>query len=298
MMRTPLLTFAVAAFAFAADPVAKVESPVLGYIYDSKARAIRPISGIPGSASLDAALPSASKLANGFVSHSRQWLLAILLDGGVELVDLHSGVRTALEGAPNDSVGGSWSGDGSAFALLSGSGSIQVWTGAPDAPTLKFSHSAGSAAGIALADGGESVLYWSDAGLFAAAAGKDARQLVSEPVIAAAFRSGSSTAWAALTATQLLRSEMEPRGLTVAEPAAVAFVGDGILAAGKGAVERIADDASSNLVACDCTATVLERLAGTDVFRLTGLAGDNVAIYDGSSSEPAILYLPSDGGRQ
>jgi hypothetical protein len=294
-MRSILLTFATAALAFPADPVAKVESPVLGYIYDAKARAVRPITGIPGSASLESAMPSASKLANGFVSQNRQWLLAILLDGGVELVNLQSGVSTSVEGAPADAELGAWSADGTTFALWSRSGVLQVWTGAHDAPTAKYSHAVETAAGIALADRGESVLFWNDAGLFAAAEG-NVRQLVAEPVLAAAYRTDSSD-WAAVTSGQLLRSDTEPRALSVAGATAVAFLRDGLAVAAKGGVEVIGETASRT-IPCDCDATSLDRLAGSDVFRLTGLGSSNLAVYDGSSSEPAILYIPNEGGRQ
>src|ERR671912_481097 len=99
-MRTILLTFTAAAAVFAAEPSARLTEPVLGYVFDSTAKAVRPINGIPGAAALGSALPSASKLANGFVSHNREWLLAILLDGGVDVLNLRSGSTLALEGVP------------------------------------------------------------------------------------------------------------------------------------------------------------------------------------------------------
>ena len=157
-MRTILLTMTAAAAALASEPPAKLISPVLGYVFDSTAKAVRPITGIPGAASLEATVPNASKLANGFVSQNREWLLAVLLDGGAELVNLHSGATATLEGAPQDVAFGAWNADGTALTLWSRSGILQVWNGLPDAPVLKFSHQAESAAGIALADSGEAVL--------------------------------------------------------------------------------------------------------------------------------------------
>jgi hypothetical protein len=52
------------------------------------------------------------------------------------------------------------------------------------------------------------------------------------------------------------------------------------------------------MIECDCSATNIERLAGRDVFRLTGLDAPSIAIYDGDSDEPRIVYIPAEGGRQ
>ncbi|HYP04929.1 MAG TPA: hypothetical protein VER03_01735, partial [Bryobacteraceae bacterium] len=100
MMRTLLLTGAIAVAAVAADPAARLSSPLLGYVFDANAKAVRPITGIPGAASLEAPVPSASKLQIGFVSPNRQWLLAVLLEGGAGLLNLRTGETVALDGAP------------------------------------------------------------------------------------------------------------------------------------------------------------------------------------------------------
>jgi hypothetical protein len=119
---------------------------------------------------------------------------------------------------------------------------------------------------------------------------------VSEPVVAAAYGPGSNN-WAAVTGTQLLRSGAEPLGLSIDKAAAVTFADTAVLVAGQGGVQ-VVDGAAATTVACDCTATSLERLAGTNVFRLTGLTSEKLAIYDGSNGEPKISYLPNEGGRR
>jgi hypothetical protein len=293
-MKSILLTLAAVTAALATEPPSRVASPVLGYVFDSKVKGVRPITGIAGAASLDDALPNASKLANGFVSQNGEWLLAVLLDGGIELKNLRTGATSALEGAPEDVVLGAWSADDSALALWSRSGLLQVWSGLPEAPALKFTQQADSAAGIAIAGDGQSVLVWSDAGLFIADA-SGVRPLLSEPVIAASF--GGSSEWAAITKTQLLRSGAEPIVLAIERASAVAFTTTGLLVAGKGAVEAI-DGSTSTLLACECEATVLARLAGANTFRLTGLGAGKLAVYDGSGAEPKILYIPTEGDRQ
>ncbi|HYP05041.1 MAG TPA: hypothetical protein VER03_02305, partial [Bryobacteraceae bacterium] len=193
-----------------------------------------------------------------------------------------------------DAALGAWSSDGTSAALWSRAGVLQVWTGLPASPTLSFSQTAEAAAGIALADGGASALVWSDTGLLAVDA-NGIRALHTEPVSAAAYRAGSSD-WAAVTPTQLLRSTVEPRPLTVSGPGAVAFSQEAVLVAGKGAVEVIGESSAS--VPCECDGTSLEPLAGTNIFRLTDLQAPSLAVYDGSEAEPRILYIPSEGRRQ
>lgn len=295
-MRTILLTCTAAAMALATEPAARLSSPILGYVFDSTAKGVRPINGIPGAASLEAPLPSASKLATGFVSPNREWLLAVLLEGGAAVVNLRSGATTVLESAQADTTLGAWSSDGSSVVLWGRSGSIQVWTGLPGAPTLALSQTLEAIKGVAVADKGESALAWSDSGLFLAEAG-GLRQLTGEAVAGAAYRPGSLD-WAAVTGTQLIGSGVEPRALTVETPSAVAFAGAGLLVAGKGGVEAIDAAGSATIVPCECAATSLDRLAGADVFRLTGVGAPAIAVYDGNNADLRILYIPSEGGRQ
>ena len=59
-MRATLLTLSLAGLAIAGDP-ARVTSPVLGYVFDSASKSMRPIAGVPGAAAIEAAVPSASR---------------------------------------------------------------------------------------------------------------------------------------------------------------------------------------------------------------------------------------------
>jgi hypothetical protein len=292
-MRTILLTLSLAGLALAGDP-ARVTSPVLGYVFDSTSKSMRPIAGVPGAAAIEAAVPSASKIEIGFVSQNRRYLIASTLKG-IILTNLETSTSRELESAPSDVALAAWSADGTAVAFWSRSGEIQLWTGFPDSATFRFSTPAESPSGLAVADGGRYVLYWNETGLYNAD-GSAVRQLISEQVNSAAYRAGSDD-WAAITGSQLLRSNAEPLLLPVTKARSVAFTSKGVLIAGEKAIGVI-DDSGSRTMACDCDATATDRLAGTDVFRLTAFDAPSLAIYDGDSPESRILYVPTEGGRR
>jgi hypothetical protein len=268
---------------------------VLGYVFDPASKSVRPIAGVPGAAAIESALPSASTIEKGFVSQNRRYLVATTLDG-VALMNLETFATQQLEGAPSDVALAAWSADGTAVAFWSRSGEMQLWTGFPGSPSFRFSAAVDSPAGLAVGDGGRSVLFWNETGLYAAD-GNSVRQLVPEAVTSAAYHAGTND-WAAVTASQLLRSNAEALSLAVTKPKAVAFSSrGGVLIGGEKGIGLV-DDSGSRLVECDCDATVMERLAGTDVFRLTGLDSSSLAIYDGDSGEPRILYVPTEGARK
>ncbi len=292
-MRKTLLIFSAIA-GLAAEPPARLSAPVLGYVFDSSSKSIRPIAGIPGAAALEGAVTSASKLELGFVSQNRRYLLAVTLDG-VIVVDLATSRIAEVKDAITDVSSAAWSADSASFVLASRSGEMQVWTHANETPSLHFTGSADSVSGVVLSNGGDSALYWNESGLFLLES-SGSRQLVNEPVLGAALRDGT-TDWAAVTESQLLRSNAEPAALPVAKPTAVAFTTTGLIVAGERAV-GIVDRSGSRSLDCDCDGKSLERLSGRDVFRLTSLEAPSIAVYDGDSAEARVLYIPTEGGRR
>ena len=91
----------IASAAIAAEPSSpRLSTPVLGYIFDASSKSVRPIAGVPGAASVEGPLPSATKLEIGFVSQNRRHLLAGTLDG-VVLIDLTTNASVELDGAPS-----------------------------------------------------------------------------------------------------------------------------------------------------------------------------------------------------
>ena len=285
----------IASAAIAAEPPApRLSAPVLGYVFDASSKSVRPIAGVPGAASVEGPLPSATKLEIGFVSQNRRHLLAGTLDG-VVLIDLTTNASVELEGAPSDIALASWSSDSRSFALWTRSGALQVWTGFPDSPALKYSTAVESAAGVAVADGGELALFWNDGGLSFVDA-EQTRQVLSGHVAAAAFKPGTAE-WAAVVGSRLVRSNAEPAEIDVPNPSAMAFGGNNVLIAGEKAIAIIGAN-GSRVLSCDCTAKNIDRLAGRDVFQLIDPDARSIAIYDGDSDEPRIVYIPTEGSRQ
>jgi hypothetical protein len=285
----------IASAAIAAEPSSpRLSTPVLGYVFDASSKSVRPISGVPGAASVEGPLPSATKLDIGFVSQNRRHLLAGTLEG-IVLIDLTTNASVELEGAPSDMALGSWSSDSRSFALWTRSGALQVWTGFPDSPALEFSTAVESAAGVAIADGGHLASFWNEAGLSFVDAERTG-QVLSGHVTAAAFKPGT-TEWAAVVDSHLARSNAEPAEIDVPNPSAIAFSGNGVLIAGEKALAIIGAN-GSRVIGCDCTAKGVDRLAGRDVFRLIDPDARSIAIYDGDSDEPRIVYIPTEGGRQ
>src|SRR5688572_15754275 len=114
-MRKTLLVFSAIA-GLAAEPPARLSAPVLGYVFDSSSKSIRPIAGIPGAAALEGAVTSASKLELGFVSQNRRYLLAVTLDG-VIMVDLATSKIAEVKDAITDISLAGWSADSASFVL-------------------------------------------------------------------------------------------------------------------------------------------------------------------------------------
>src|SRR4051794_5329073 len=83
---------------------ATLTGPRLGYLFDTEEKTIRPLSGIPGAASLDSGISVASKLERAFISPNRKFALAQPREGGQILVitwgDGGSASANALDGSP------------------------------------------------------------------------------------------------------------------------------------------------------------------------------------------------------
>ena len=122
------------------------------------------------------------------------------------------------------------------------------------------------------------------------------RQVLSGHVAAAAFKPGTAE-WAAVVGSRLVRSNAEPAEIDVPNPSAMAFGGNNVLIAGEKAIAIIGAN-GSRVLSCDCTAKNIDRLAGRDVFQLIDPDARSIAIYDGDSDEPRIVYIPTEGSRQ
>ena len=225
-MRVTLLTLSLAGLAIAGDP-ARVTSPVLGYVFDSTSKSMRPIAGVPGAAAIEAAVPSASKIEIGFVSQNRRYLIASTLKGiilkprNIGLTGTRIGSQRCERSPP-----------GVLMERQSRSGAGQVsFSFGPVSPIryLSFQHLRILHPDLRSLTGGRSVLVPERTRLYTAD-GSAARQLISEQVNSAAYRAGSEY-WAASRARHA-RSNAEPLVLPVTKARSVAFTSKGVLIAG------------------------------------------------------------------
>src|SRR4051794_14999915 len=72
-----------------------ISAPVLGYVFDDTAKAIRKISGIPGAANLDAPVDLGSALQTAFVNSAGRLAIGVTKEGGVVAIRWSDAAATA-----------------------------------------------------------------------------------------------------------------------------------------------------------------------------------------------------------
>jgi hypothetical protein len=122
-MKTLLLFAACVGWAWAADE--RIESPVIGHIFDSKAGAIRSITGIPGSSQMTDALPfDGTQFHNVWIAPGRNYGLAARADGKLYRIDVPARSVTEIGATAPEHVW--WSPSGTSAALQYSSGEVRV----------------------------------------------------------------------------------------------------------------------------------------------------------------------------
>lgn len=114
-----------------------LSGPSLGFIYDAKAEAIRPIRGIPGSSIVGDPLALKYRITSAVVSPSQDYVLGSTARGGVRLFVVGSGAPSVMSllSAPPDRI--VLSPRGSAAGLFyAAAGSVTILTGLPQSPSV------------------------------------------------------------------------------------------------------------------------------------------------------------------
>jgi len=295
-----------------------VQTPVLGFLFDSLAHRIRPLQGVPGAALLSAPLDAGVEIAAAVLSPRQDYTL--ILSGDERAVELlrfrpNGLLRQAIDGVTAAPDGMYLSPSGSAAGLYyQTSGTVQIITGLPDAPVLArevgVAASGLNVSAIALSDDGQVLIAAVDdnpAILVSGADGSLTSVALGNRVQALAFRPHTQDAAAAAGNTLVLLPNItqSPQPVPVAGtqdgiagPTAVAFSNDGqrlfAANAGNGTV-TVSDLALGNTAAmdCGCHPTGLYRLTGEAVFRLTEMP-DPLLLFDGTTNPPRILFVPPD----
>jgi hypothetical protein len=298
--------FVMASAALAQTPGA-VEGPTLGLVFDADAAVVRPLLGVPGSASLGAPLDAMSGLRGVVASAQRGYALGIDASGSA-VVATAGGART-LPGAGVTRV--FVSPRGSAAAAYRGqAGVLDVLTGMPDAPrvarTVAFDT---PPADLAVSDDGAAVVALIRAGrgfeTISWREGDSTAQTIyhTRRVESLAFLPGSSTAVVAeANAVKLLSpafgAQPIAEGLSGVIAAAGSSDGSRVVIAMRSGKVAVVDRASSTRVSltCACVPNALAPLRGSAVFRLNSPGDGPLWLLDADGPEPRILFVATQAG--
>ncbi len=287
--------------------------PLLGFVYDGNLKAIRPILGVPGAATVGAPLDIGFAVAHAAAAAQLRFVLATSADDGrVRLARIPQSAPMVrlIEGAlvsPDRVV---LSPSARAALLYSQSAArLQVLTGLPDAPAVTEELAVdglGSAADLAVSDDGALVLFVTDSNsvwLFNANSGW--MQLSIPGVMAAVcFRpdGGDGLAVSRSGELYLIRAGGatsyygQIAGDQISNPVAVRLSRDGRRAHVAYAEGLIAEfDSASGLwktISCDCRPTALDAVNSAAMFRVNDLSTGPVMLFDGSGANLRMWFVP------
>ena len=289
--------------ALAEAPGPSISLPSLGYVFDDNAKAIRQISGVPGAASLDSAVPAGTSLDSAFVHSRARLAIANAKDGGVTLVRWTGAPQgIALSSALSHVTEVAFSRSGDRAAISDGT-TVEVWSGLTGDP----------AAGATFnPDGGVTAVAVNDSGAVAVAngsgtvmlAGDNARVLASGGSwIALAFLPNGNDLLAADATAQSLTLIQDVQNTAAAsavlsvsqKPGAMVVSADGSQAAlglaDNVTVVNLASGAATS-IACSCQAARFDLLEGNLVARIIDAQTGSELLLDADSAQPRIAWLP------
>jgi hypothetical protein len=306
--------------------------PTLGLFFDPKAHAIRPIWGIPGSATAGQPIDVGFPLAAGMVSPSQDYALVVAGDGSMSAVAFGpngpsiqpiSGITTAPDRMVT-SPGGK-----SAALYYSSSTSIQILTSLPATPQMArqvdLSPLPNAPDVFAISDDGSLLLV----GVPENAAGSPAQGEVfvftsdsSTPRSIASVQHASAIAFVSQSHDALLADDGASSVVLVSDVAnganiSWAFASQQLLApdsvqasadrqtflvaSSTNSVVGILDASGSNavVVACNCAPRELKPLSAALTYQITEPASGLFWALDSSVSYPRIFFvpIPSDPGQ-
>ena len=296
-----------------------IQAPILGFVFDSQAHRIRPVLGVPGAAMLAQPVDVGMDIADAALSPGQDYALILTGDDRRVLVLRFrpDGVSTLpIDGAAAAPDRMRLSPSGSAAALYrQATGTVQVITGLPDAPTLAretgVTASGQNVTALAISDDGQVLIAGtggSQAVLIVSADGNITSVPLNDGIRALAFRPNSQDAAVATAGNQIfllpdIAHAPQPASIAgpkegIAGPAAIEFSSDGqrLFAANPAAGTVTESDLAAGTTAtltCDCSPSGLYRLRGPAVFRLTE-ASTQLRLFDGSTTPSRILFVPAD----
>ncbi len=299
----------------------------LGFVFDTRISALRPLSGIPGAAVLGAPLDSGGPVRRAYVAPQQNYAIA-LTDSGAVIVRFVSGTDPAVVtplGVDSAAAGlVALSPNGAAAALYSANEAlIRIVTGLPGAPVLARGVPVGAVSGsIRL------LAISNDAAVLIAVTHDNSDSTSSDAVVVVdndgnAQNLTNSTHVSALQfasdAHDLLLTDDADDTLSIIrglpDAAAYTVLADGsagisgpialntslsgnlVVANGRTANILVLDSGGSQIgtYPCPVTPVGLTRLNGNAVFLLNVISNDDpLWLFDGDSSTPRVMFVPVD----
>lgn len=278
-----------------------IGGPVVGYVPEPAAQAVRTILGIPGASIMGARVPVGLETRAAAISPQHDYMLVITADGSVDVVDLRDApVARAIEGIRGSRI--ALSPNGGRAGLLSGS-LLQVIEGLPAQPAVAATVAAPNAGAFAVSDDG-TVLFESGGTLFAVAPGGEAHPVpFAGQASLIVFLEGTRDALVAgrddnqvalvrdVTGTPSYR-RLAGASEGIDAPVGLAFAGGRALVANRNSVVVIdVETGAAATAACGCAVTGLERMRGAALYRASDLGAGPLWLFDGV--ENRFLFVPA-----
>lgn len=314
------LLFAVAAY----GQQGQVAGPVVGYVFDGSARAVRPVLGIPGASVVGSAVPFAYDLASVTVSPGADSAVVTAGDGSLHLFGLSglNATEISFNGASVKPDRVVFSPSGTSVALIA-AGHAQIFSGLPVSATLVGTMDLGGAvtarvqaesarrpaaarsASMALSDDGAWLATVADGSVeLIGAGGSHGIANAGRGSVVAFAPGGHDVGFAdpVARAVALVRDASSTatqqvvwQDASLASAAGLAFSTDGqslFLASGDVPVIIFNLAAGTHApVSCDCAATGMERMGSA--YRLNELGSGPLWLLDASASVPRTVFVPA-----
>jgi DNA-binding beta-propeller fold protein YncE len=300
-----------------------IDGPRLGVVFDSAQKALRPILGIPGAATLGQ--PVGGGLGLRKIAISQSFVLATQGEHNqVVVLSLTQTPLTAVvvPGADRgpDELVLSAGGQAAVLYYKKERNLIQVLSGLPASPKVsaELYLSAGqSPSALAVSDDGKTVLAGAGSKVVLVTGTGEVPVFSELGSVAAITSPVAGTAFIAdgghnqIYRVRGLGGNMETDVVAgskqgISSPVAVAVSHDGsraFVANSKSetiSIIELEGQVSVTKIACGCTPTGLSLLSGGDVFRLTEPSSRPMWVMDASAREARVLFVPPDlaGGSQ
>ncbi len=290
----------------------QIAGPVTGYVFDQAGHGVRPILGIPGASLLGSAVDFGFETASASIAPRQDAAFVTAADGSLHLFRIQSGApaETSLNGLSPAAQKVVFSPIGTAAALYS-SGSIQIISGLPDAPSVAAGLDVGrfpAPDSIALSDDGTALLFitGNSVELFNGAADQG-KLLDTTGSALVAFAPGTHDAavvdrsGAGILLFHNLGGSTDSVVLaapddTIQSSSAVAFSPDAsrlLLANASGQSVSIFDlgAGTRSSIACSCAPAALVRVG--DVFRLNELGPEPLWLLDARTATATLTFVPA-----